>query len=57
MKLTRRESRFRYPEKNYHSNIYVRSQGLNRGIEAENTEGMKMSKKLNDLGQGIKVSL
>lgn len=57
MKLTRRESRFRYPEKNYHSNIYVRSQGLNRGIEAENTEGMKMSKKRNDLGQGIKVSL
>lgn len=53
--MTRRESRFRYLEKNYHRNLDMRSPEPNRGMEAENREGKEINKKLDGFGQGINV--
>lgn len=53
--MTRRESRFRYLEKNYHRNMDMRSPEPNRGMEAESREGKEINKKLDGFGQGINV--
>lgn len=54
-RVTRRESRFRYLEENYHRNMDMRSPEPNRGMEAESRESKEINKKLDGFGQGINV--
>lgn len=54
MQKTDLESRFRYPGKSSYRNIDVRSQALNRGMEAENKRE-EINRKENYLGQEINI--